>query len=175
MGQITSICLHDCLGFIALEEVLLQALPLLGQENQYLVCIWPCAICNRRSYIIWVTHTHTPLTSSRLIIIARWPRSHINYTMIKKHASKWSVALFVTRNMHSYISEALGCRFKLPGYCTVCWCYLSNGHARLSMKVLYLTSLFLETWSVSVSAGSDRYLWPGPLTCLGWCFWSIFY
>lgn len=38
MGEITSICLHDCLAFIALGEVLLsQALPLLRQENQYLL------------------------------------------------------------------------------------------------------------------------------------------
>lgn len=37
IGKITSICLHDCLAFIALEEVLLtQALLLLNQENQYL-------------------------------------------------------------------------------------------------------------------------------------------
>lgn len=38
MSEITSICLHDCLAFIALGEVLLlQALPLLCQENQYLI------------------------------------------------------------------------------------------------------------------------------------------
>lgn len=38
MGKITSICLHDCLAFIALEEVLLsQALFLLNLENQYLL------------------------------------------------------------------------------------------------------------------------------------------
>lgn len=73
MGKITSIGLHDCLAFIALEEVLLsQALPLLNQKKTIFVFVFSLAWFVKRWLYVWRTCERNKFLSAQHLILY-WP------------------------------------------------------------------------------------------------------